>query len=98
MVGAEGCFPFISGLDVYIIEAPVDIEFCEVSSSTELRDEFGNEEKRVSVLNSHGVQCAIVLDQPERAIFLLNEEHGGCDGRFGRSDLSGIEVFLQESV
>ena len=25
MVGTEGCFPFISGLDAYIIETPVDI-------------------------------------------------------------------------
>jgi len=24
-VGAEGCFSFISGLDVYIIETPADI-------------------------------------------------------------------------
>jgi len=42
-VGAEGCFPFISGLDAYIIETPADVQFCEVSSSMELRDEFGDE-------------------------------------------------------
>ena len=43
MVGAEGCFPFISGLDAYIIETPADVQFCEVSGSAELRDEFGDE-------------------------------------------------------
>ena len=51
-----------SGLDAYIIEAPADVEFCEVFSSAELRDEFGDEGERISVLDGHGVQCAIVLD------------------------------------
>ena len=43
MVGAENCFPFISGLDAYIIETPADVQFCEVLGSAELRDEFGDE-------------------------------------------------------
>ena len=55
MVGAEGRFPFISGLDAYIIETPVDIQFCEVSGSTELRDEFRDERERISVLDGYGV-------------------------------------------
>jgi len=55
IVGAEGCFPFISGLDAYIIETPVDIQFCEVSRSTELRDEFRDEGEQISVLDSYGV-------------------------------------------
>jgi len=42
-VGAEGCFLFISGLNAYIIETPVDIQFCEVLGSTELGDELGDE-------------------------------------------------------
>ena len=54
-VGAEGCFPFISRLDAYIIETPVDVQFCEVSGSTELRDEFGDEGERISVLDGYGV-------------------------------------------
>jgi len=55
MIGAEGRFLFISRLDTYIIEAPVDVEFCEVFSSAELRDEFGDKGKRISVLDGHGV-------------------------------------------
>jgi len=39
-VGVESSFPFISRLDVYIIKAPVDIQFGEVSGSVELGDEF----------------------------------------------------------
>ena len=54
-VGVKGCFPFISGLDVYIIETPADVQFCEVSGSTELRDEFRDEGERISVLDSYGV-------------------------------------------
>ena len=55
MISTEGHFPFISRLDAYIIEAPVDIEFCEVFSSLELRDEFGDKRERISILDSHGV-------------------------------------------
>jgi len=54
-VGAEGCFPFISGLDVYIIETPADVQFCEVLGSTELRNEFGDAGERISVLDGYGV-------------------------------------------
>jgi len=51
----ESCLPFISGLDAYIIEAPTDVEFCEVLGSAELRDEFGDERERVSVLDGYGI-------------------------------------------
>ena len=34
-VDAEGHFPFISGLDTYVIETLSDIEFCEVLGSAE---------------------------------------------------------------
>jgi len=55
MVGVESRFPFISGLDVYIIETPVDIQFCEVPGSAELGNEFGNKEERIFVLDGYGV-------------------------------------------
>ena len=42
-VGAEGCFPFISRLDAYIVETPSDIKFCEVLGSVELGDKLGDE-------------------------------------------------------
>ena len=62
VIGVEGRFLLISRLDAYIIEAPVNVEFCEVLSSAELRDKFGDEGERISVLDGHGVQHAIVLD------------------------------------
>jgi len=61
----EGRLPFISGLDAYIIEVPVDVEFREVPGSVELGDEFGDKEERIPVLDGHGIQCAIILDQLE---------------------------------
>jgi len=61
-VGAEGHLPFVSGLDAYIIETPADVQFCEILSSAELGDEFGDERERVSVLDGYGVQCTVVLD------------------------------------
>jgi len=33
-IGTEGCFPFVSGLDTYIIETPSDVKLCEVLGST----------------------------------------------------------------
>ena len=50
VIGTKGHFPFISGLHTYIIEAPVDVEFCKVFSSAELRDKFGDEEESVTVV------------------------------------------------
>jgi len=65
VIGTEGCLPFVSGLDIYIIETLSDVKLCEELGSVELGDEFGNEGEGVPVLDSYGVQHAIVLDQPE---------------------------------
>ena len=62
IVGAEGCFPFISRLDTYIIETLLDIKFCEVPGSTELGDELGDEREGIPVLDGYSVQYTIVLD------------------------------------
>jgi len=61
-VGAKGCLPLISRLNVYIIETPVDIQFCEVPDSTELGDELGDEGERIFILDGYGVQSMVVLD------------------------------------
>jgi len=58
----EGCFPFISRLDAYIIKTPADIQFCKVLDFTELGDELGDEGERISVLNGYSVQSTVVLD------------------------------------
>jgi len=47
---------------VYIIETPVDIQFCEVPGSAELEDKLGDEGERIFILDGYGVQSTIVLD------------------------------------
>jgi len=54
-VGMEGCLSFISRLDMYVIETPLDVKLCEVLGSVELGDELGDEGERVSVLNGYSV-------------------------------------------
>jgi len=78
-IGTEGCLPFVSGLDMYVIETPSDVKFCEVLGSVELGDELGDEGEGVPVLDGYSVQRTIVLDQPERTILLFNKEHWGCN-------------------
>ena len=61
-VSTKGCFPLISRLDVYIIETPANIQFCEVPGSAELGDKFRDKGKRIFILDSYGVQSTVVLD------------------------------------
>jgi len=61
-VSAESCLLFISRPDAYIIETPADIKFYEVLGSTKLENKFKNKGKRISVLDSYGIQYAVVLD------------------------------------
>jgi len=71
----EDGLPLISRLDVYIVETLADIQFSKVFGSAELQHEFGNKRQGVFALYYHGVESLVVLYQPERAIFLLDEEH-----------------------
>jgi len=52
--GGDGGVPLYR-LNTYIIETPVDIQFCEVSGSAELRDEFRDEGEQISVLDGYGI-------------------------------------------
>ena len=54
-VSVEDHLPFVSGLNVYIIETPADVQFCEIPGSAELGDKFGDKGERVSVLDGYGV-------------------------------------------
>jgi len=88
----------ISGLNADVIETPMDIQLGKVFSSAELGYKFGDQWEGVFVLNCHGIECTIVLNQPERTILLLNEKHWSCYRRFGRANLSGVQILFQERV
>jgi len=61
-VGMEGCLPFVSRLDTYVIETPLDVKLCEVLGSAELGDELGDEGERVLVLDGDGDQREFDLE------------------------------------
>ncbi|KAG6859862.1 hypothetical protein C0993_003367 [Termitomyces sp. T159_Od127] len=73
-IGLEGSLPLISFLNVHIVVAPPDVQFGEVPRPPEIIDELGDEEERVAILHHHGVKDPVVLDQPEQAILLFDEE------------------------
>ena len=59
-ISMEGCLPFVSGLDSYVIETPSDVKLCKVLGSAELGDEFGDEGERVFILDSYSVQSTVM--------------------------------------
>ena len=65
VVCAERGFPFISIADPYIVETPADIQFGEVSRTTELCDQFSDERSWVPVLDHDRIQGSVVLYEPE---------------------------------
>jgi len=46
VVGWEGGLPFVSFLYLDIVEAPSDVQFCELLGSTELRNQFRNQREQ----------------------------------------------------
>ena len=90
--------PFISGLDVHVVEALADIKLGEVLGSMELQDKFGDQGKRVLVFDCHSIERAIVLDQTEQTILFLNKKDQSNHGGFRGSNLSSAQVFFEESI
>ncbi|KAG6875721.1 hypothetical protein C0993_007798, partial [Termitomyces sp. T159_Od127] len=73
-IGPEGSLPLISFLNAHVVVAPSNIQFGEVLHSLEVIDELGDEGERVAILHRYGIKDPVVLDQPERAILLFDEE------------------------
>ena len=65
VVCMEGGFPFISVADPYVVETPADIQFGEVSHTTELCNQFRDERNWVLVLDCDCIQGSVVLYKPE---------------------------------
>ena len=64
-IGLKGRLPLVSRLNANIVETPTDIQLGEVSGPVELGHEFRDQWERVLVLDRHGVECSIVLNQLE---------------------------------
>ena len=97
-IGPEGCFPLISGLNADVVETLMNVQLGEVSGSVELRYKFGDQWEGVLILDRHGIECLVVLNQLEGAVLFLDEEYRGCHRRFGRMNSSGTQVLFQERV
>ena len=52
----------------------------------------------VLVLHCDGIQSMVVLYQPEGSVFLFDEEDWRGHRGFGRSDVAGFQIFLQEGI
>src|SRR5712664_3941476 len=77
-VRAESGLPLVTFLDADIVVSPADIQLGEVACTPETIYKVGNKRKRVDILNRLGVQCSVVLNQPEGPILLLDEEDRCC--------------------
>ncbi|KAG6863343.1 hypothetical protein C0993_011909 [Termitomyces sp. T159_Od127] len=73
-IGSEGSLPLVSFLNVHIVVALLDVQFGEVPHPLEVIDELGDEGERVAILHHHGIKDPVVLDWPEQAILLFDEE------------------------
>ena len=72
---SKSSLPLVTFFDANIIETPANIQLGEVACAPEIDDQFGDEGEWVAVLDSHCVEHAIILAQPEGAILLLDEKH-----------------------
>ena len=97
-VGSEGSLPLVTLFYLDVVETSPNIQFYEVLGSTELGNQLGNEQKWVLVLHSHGVQNVVVLHQTEFAILLFNKEDWGGYRRFGWTNPTRIEIFLEKGI
>ena len=61
MFGLECRFPLVSIFDVYIVVAPLYIQFREVSGSFQLLDEFRDEWEGIGILDCSFVEFPVIL-------------------------------------
>ncbi len=50
------------------------------------------------ILDGHLIELAVVLYWSECAILFLDKEEGGGERGFGRTDASGLQIFVKELV
>ena len=74
-VADEGCFPFITFLNPYVIVSPPKVYLREVLRSLELVDELRDEWKRIVVPHCVLIEVPVVLHHLFSSIFLQHEEY-----------------------
>ena len=61
-------------------------------------DEIVDNQKRISIFPSDGIERVIVLHESKFAVLFLYEEGQGSDGRLRRANPTCSKGFLEESV
>ena len=64
-IGVECSLPLITGLNLDVVETPLDIQLGEVFGTSELCDQLRNERNQIMVFDRDGVQGLVVLDKSE---------------------------------
>ena len=92
MVCPEGHLPFITFLDFHIIVSPSYIQFRKVLGlhASNLIYDVWDKGKQIGVLHHYCVELSVVLNEPEFAIFFIDEEDRGCHWGLGGADLTGL--------
>ena len=86
--GVEGGFPFVSVLDADVVVTGSNVQLGKFGTSFPLVQKFGDEWERIRILYRDVVELSVVDDHPFLSIFLVDEEAGGSEGRFGRLNSS----------
>jgi hypothetical protein len=73
----EGCFPFITIFNMYIIVSPSDVKLGEQSAPAEAINGLRNERGDVLILLGPLVDWSIVLYQSQLSVFLFDKEEVG---------------------
>jgi hypothetical protein len=73
-VGDEGCLPFISFFDPYIVVSPTYVEFGVDGASIQSVNEFGYKGKGVNIAYGPLIDWSIVLYWLKFPILLFDEE------------------------
>jgi len=77
---AKCSLPFITLLYSHILITLLHIQLHQVFCTMKLIDKVKHERKGVAILDSHQIEGAIILDNMQPTILLLNEEDGGGHG------------------
>ena len=76
--GSDKCgFPLVFFMNLDIVISPSNVELGQKGRILHVSNQFRNEGKRVSVVNSMAVQVAVVLAGSKGSVFLGNEEEWG---------------------
>ena len=94
--GDERSLPLVFFLNANVVESPSDVELGKDRRVLYIIDQFRNKGQGICIVDSVGIQVAIVLAGVERAILLCNEEEGSGLWELEQDDSSGFEVFFDK--